>query len=69
MFGKKTVASIIAPLKKIVEELLEVQERELKKADDKIVEIRRMEDEVDAHQEEALAAEKQAKKIEDILNL
>lgn len=68
MFGKKTVASIIAPLKKIVEELLEVQERELKKADDKIVEIRRMEDEVDAHQEEALAAEKQAKKIEDILN-
>ncbi len=68
MFGKKTVASIIAPLKKIVEELLEVQERELKKADDKIVEIRRMEDEVDAHQEEALAVEKQAKKIEDLLS-
>ena len=68
MFTLPTVSSAIAPLNKIIKNLLKVRAAHDKTATNKADEIVRLVEEVKAHTAEKSAADRQVKKIESLIN-
>jgi hypothetical protein len=64
----RTVASAIAPLKKIIEDLKSVRGYHAEQAGNKGIQIASLNVQVDGHNSELSAADKQISKIEDLIN-